>query len=71
MTAPRRIQRRRAKGWRMPPDTVDVGRGSPWANPFVVGEHGTRAECVDLYKKLLGGLICLTHGPGVGPQRKR
>lgn len=33
MTAPRRIQRRRAKGWRMPPNTIYVGRGSDWGNP--------------------------------------
>lgn len=32
--APRRIQRSRAKGWRMPPNTVYVGRGSQWGNPW-------------------------------------
>jgi hypothetical protein len=36
--APRRIQRSRAKGWRMPPNTVYVGRGSIYGNPFIVGE---------------------------------
>ncbi len=35
--APRRVQRRRAAGWRMPPNTVYVGRPGPWANPFRVG----------------------------------
>lgn len=35
---PQRIQRRRVKGWRMPPDAVYVGRGTIWGNPFVVGE---------------------------------
>lgn len=35
---PVRIQRKRAKGWKMPPNTVYVGRGSMWGNPFVVGE---------------------------------
>lgn len=29
---PIRIQRSRAKGWRMPPDTVYVGRGSAFGN---------------------------------------
>lgn len=33
MTAPVRIQRQRTKGWRMPPNTVYVGRGSVWGNP--------------------------------------
>jgi hypothetical protein len=31
---PRRIERKSAKGWRMPPNTVYVGRGSKWGNPF-------------------------------------
>ena len=33
---PERIQRSRAKGWRMPPNTVYVGRGSRWGNPFPI-----------------------------------
>ena len=33
---PRRIQRKRTKGWRMPPNTIYVGRGSKWGNPFFV-----------------------------------
>ena len=32
---PKRIQRQRTKGWRMPPNTVYVGRPSKWGNPFV------------------------------------
>lgn len=35
---PQRIQRRRVKGWRAPPNTVYVGRGSKWGNPFVLGQ---------------------------------
>jgi hypothetical protein len=35
---PERIQRKRTKGWRMPPDTIYVGRPSEWGNPFTVGE---------------------------------
>lgn len=34
---PVRVQRKRAKGWRMPDNTVYVGRGSKWGNPYVVG----------------------------------
>lgn len=30
---PRRIQRRRTKGWRAPDGAVYVGRGSRWGNP--------------------------------------
>ena len=58
-----RIQLRRRKGWVMPNNTVKVDRTTPWGNPFVVGQHGTREECVDLFCKMLAGLICLTEGP--------
>ena len=39
---PIRVQRKRTKGWRMPPDTIYVGRGSKWGNPFTVAEYGAR-----------------------------
>ena len=32
-----RIQRNRYKGWRTPPNTVYVGRGTKWANPYLPG----------------------------------
>lgn len=32
-----RVQRSRAKGWRMPDNTVYVGRGTKWGNPHKVG----------------------------------
>lgn len=31
---PDRIQLRRTKGWRMPPNTVKVDRATRWGNPF-------------------------------------
>lgn len=37
---PQRIQLSRAKGWRMPPNTVKVDRTTKWGNPFVVGKSG-------------------------------
>ena len=33
----KRIQRKRTKGWRMPPNTVYVGRPTSWGNPFTIG----------------------------------
>ena len=33
---PIRIQRKRTKGWKMPPNTVYVGRPSKWGNPFSI-----------------------------------
>jgi hypothetical protein len=32
----KRIQRKRTKGWRMPPNTVYVGRPTKWGNPFKI-----------------------------------
>lgn len=41
MSRPVRIQRRRTKGWKMPPNTVSVGRPSKWGNPFwIINEEG-------------------------------
>ena len=31
---PKRIQRKRIKGWKMPPNTIYVGRPTKWGNPF-------------------------------------
>lgn len=39
MSDPKRIQRKRTKGWRMPKNTVYVGRPSRFGNPFAVGGH--------------------------------
>jgi hypothetical protein len=33
----KRIQRKRIKGWKMPPNTVYVGRPTKWGNPFIIG----------------------------------
>lgn len=35
---PKRIQRKRTKGWKMPRNTVYVGRPTKYGNPFVVGK---------------------------------
>lgn len=35
-----RIQRKRARGWRMPSNAVYVGRPTVWGNPYAVKEMG-------------------------------
>lgn len=47
---PERIQRKRTKGWRMPKNTVYVGRGSKWGNPFRIGVDGNASDCCDKYQ---------------------
>ena len=36
MAPPERVQLRRVKGWKMPPNTVSVARPSRWGNPYHV-----------------------------------
>lgn len=36
---PKRIQRKRTRGWKMPPNTVYVGRPSKWGNPAMIFEY--------------------------------
>ncbi len=37
MSTPKRIQRKRTKGWQMPAGAVYVGRPTRWGNPYVAG----------------------------------
>lgn len=37
MSEPRRIQRKRVKGWKAPKGAVYVGRPTKWGNPFCKG----------------------------------
>jgi hypothetical protein len=52
---PRRVLLSRAKGWRMPPNTVKIDRATRWGNPFVIGTDGTREECIALYRRFVAG----------------
>lgn len=66
---PVRVQLSRRKGWRMPENTISVARPGPLGNPFVVGKHGTREECVHLYRVLLSGYLVLSTGPELAEQK--
>lgn len=59
MTA-QRIRLSRAKGWRLPENTVNVARPGKLGNPFIVGRHGTRAECAAKFLQMARGFISLT-----------
>lgn len=39
MSGPVRVQQKRTKGWRKPPNTVSVARPSRYGNPFAVGHQ--------------------------------
>lgn len=48
---PDRIQLRRTKGWRMPPNTAKVDRSTPWGNPYQgEGTGADRAYLVRLFR---------------------
>jgi hypothetical protein len=38
-------------------EAVNVARPGKLGNPFIVGKHGTRAECVEWHRKLATRLI--------------
>ena len=51
---PVRIQRKRTKGWRMPPGARYVGRPTIWGNPYRIGswDNGgsSPAEAAEAYR---------------------
>ena len=55
---PKRIQRRRAKGWKMPAETLYVGRPGKYGNPFHSGDRAADVEkfrlCVSEFPVPLG-----------------
>ena len=54
---PIRVQRKRTKGWKMPPNTVYVGRANGvsiytvYQNPYRIGVDGDREKVLNLYVK--------------------
>lgn len=79
--APHRVQLKRTKGWRMPPNTVKVDRTTRWGNPFnfkspeyywtaiACGERGDQAgrhaASVNAFRKWIQGGLILLPGGGV------
>lgn len=39
-SSPRRVQLKRVKGWKMPPNTIKVARPTRWGNPFRIEKYG-------------------------------
>ena len=60
----KRIQRKRTKGWRMPENTLYVGRPTRWGNPYKAGERGpylvgyemTAEDAVELFEDRMKSL---------------
>lgn len=69
-TVPKRIQRKRARGWKKPDNTVDITRPGRWGNPFIVGQDGSLSECIRLLELLLSGCICVSCKASIESQKK-
>lgn len=50
---PKRIQRKRTKGWRMPEGAVYVGRPTAWGNRFRIDEGFSRESVIREYREFL------------------
>lgn len=51
----KRIQRKRVHGWRMPPNTIYVGRPSKYGNPYALhgGKQYERTIAIEFYEKYM------------------
>lgn len=58
---PKRLQRKRTKGWRKPPGSIICDRTSRWGNPFKVGDRSPHdvnviidsQHAIDLFEQML------------------
>ena len=71
--APKRIQLRRTKGWRLPDNAVSVARPTKWGNPYKLDEVPPKfprskvwnaTEVVEAYRLMLAGGQLLDAPPG-------
>jgi len=53
----KRIQRKRTAGWRMPANTVYVGRPGKWGNPFAPNGTFLVKMCVEMYRTYIIKMI--------------
>jgi len=56
-SVPKRIQRKRTKGWRMPEGAVYVGRPTQWGNPFKAGDTDPVHGCPMLRGEAVAAFI--------------
>ena len=46
----KRVQRKRIKGWKMPVNTVYVGRPTKWGNPFKIDAYNSSKDALRRYQ---------------------
>lgn len=67
MTTPKRIQRKRTKGFKLPEDCVYVGRPTKWGNPFTCYSGRAPEVSVAMYRRYMLEKI-RTYIPNAAPQ---
>jgi hypothetical protein len=66
MNKPIRIQRKRTKGWKMPENTIYVGRPTKWGNPYQVTCQSTpefRLEQIRKYEQIINTSLWMEPNP--------
>lgn len=60
MNTPKRVQRKRSRGWKMPEGAVYVGRGTKWGNKYRLSDGWSREEAIQKFRADLfaGRLPC-------------
>jgi len=59
---PKRIQRKRTKGWKMPEGAIYVGRPTKWGNPFYHAARFVGIEtALSCYKECAEGIFDPSH----------
>lgn len=62
-TGPQRIQRRRTPGWTAPANTIYVGRGTRWGNPWRVENGMSPHGAVWRYRDATNGRLPFANVP--------
>lgn len=52
---PQRLQQKRTKGWRKPPNAVVISRPSKWGNPFKIDRKTDRPTVVAKFRAWIKG----------------
>ncbi len=69
---PKRIQRKRVRGWRLPDNAVCVTRPGVFGNPFKVDDNTTAAAAVRGFRNFVNGTaILLELDPAAHKRRNR
>jgi hypothetical protein len=55
---PKRIQRKRTKGWKMPAGAISVTRPGKWGNPFSVKEYGLKLALFN-YRQRIRNMVLI------------